>query len=164
MGARDVLVAYNVNIQCSTHQAAQIARTVRESGRGPGCRGRLKRVKADGWYVEEYGFAQVTMNLDDIRVTPLHVAFEEVKREAEAIGATVLGSELIGMVPLRVLVEAGNFYMTQDGVNFDTQREMIEHAVYRLGLAQIQPFDTDSRVLEYALGFSESQIFMSSTF
>ena len=100
-GARHFLIAYNVNLLATKEQAHRIALDLREQGRGPQQPGRLRAVKAVGWWVEEYGMAQVSMNLDDFKVTPPHVAFEEVVKEARALKLAVAGSEIVGLVRSR---------------------------------------------------------------
>ncbi len=169
IGARDFLVAYNVNLNTtSTRRANAIAFDVREAGRtvlgadGKPERdadgqtrtqpGTLKAVKGIGWFIEEYGIAQVSMNLTDINTTPLHVAFDEVCRAAQARGIRVTGSELVGLVPLKVLVDAGRHFLEQQqrstGVG---ERELVRIAVRSLGLDELAPFNPDQRVIEYLL-------------
>jgi glutamate formiminotransferase/formiminotetrahydrofolate cyclodeaminase len=172
IGARGYLVAYNVNLNTtSTRRANAVAFDVRESGRvkrrgnkltgkvvtGPDGQpvmvpGSLKAVKALGWYIPEYGIAQVSMNLTDLSVTPVHAAFDEVCRKAEARGLRVTGSELIGMVPLETLLEAGRYYLRKQrrstGVD---EAELIKIAVKSLGLNDVTPFRPEERVIEYRL-------------
>ncbi len=169
IGARDFLIAYNVNLNTtSTRRANAVAFDVREAGRHkldekwkkmydadgnpvivPGS---LKAVKAIGWYIEEYGIAQVSMNLTNIRTTPLHVAFDEVCRSAEARGLRVTGSELVGLVPRQCLLDAGRYFLEKQhrstGVS---ERELVKIAVRSLGLDELAPFDPDTRVIEYLL-------------
>jgi glutamate formiminotransferase/formiminotetrahydrofolate cyclodeaminase len=120
VGARDFLVAYNVNLNTtSTRRANAIAFDVREKGRTTKNEkgetvtipGTLKSVKAIGWYIEEYGIAQISMNLTNISVTPVHVAFEEVVKKADARGVRVTGSELVGLIPLKSMLDAGRYYL-----------------------------------------------------
>ncbi len=172
IGARGFLVAYNVNLNTtSTRRANAVAFDVRELGRpkrrgnkltgklvtGPGgapvmVPGSLKGVKAIGWYIPEYGIAQVSMNLTDLAVTPLHVAFDEVCRKAEARGLRVTGSELVGLVPLTAMLEAGRHYLRKQrrstGVD---EAELIKIAVKSLGLGEVAPFKPDERIIEYRL-------------
>jgi glutamate formiminotransferase/formiminotetrahydrofolate cyclodeaminase len=114
--------------------------------------GSLKAVKALGWYIPEYGIAQVSMNLTDLSVTPVHAAFDEVCRKAEARGLRVTGSELIGMVPRETLLEAGRFYLRKQrrstGVD---EAELIKIAVKSLGLNDVTPFRPEERIIEYRL-------------
>ena len=173
IGARDFLVAFNVNLNTtSTRRANAIAFDVREAGRpkrsgdaltGPietdaagnpaMIPGTLKAVKAIGWFIEEYGVAQVSMNLVDLAVTPLHVAFDEVCDKAAARGIRVTGSELVGLVPLRTMLEAGRHYLRRQqrstGVG---DAELIRIAIRSMGLDELAPFDPQERIIEYRLG------------
>jgi glutamate formiminotransferase / formiminotetrahydrofolate cyclodeaminase len=172
IGARDFLVAYNVNLNTtSVRRANSIAFDVREQGRvlrdgdpvtGPVRTGEdgeplrqpgaCKAVKAIGWYIEEYGIAQVSMNLTDINVTPLHIAFEASCRSAEARGMRVTGSELVGMVPLRVLLDAGRYFLRrQQRSTGVSEEELLRIAVRSLGLDDLAPFDPRQKVIEYKL-------------
>ncbi|MGH7562077.1 MAG: glutamate formimidoyltransferase [Gemmatimonadales bacterium] len=172
IGARDFLVAYNVNLNTtSTRRANAVAFDVRESGRpkregdpltGPSVTdaagqpvmipGTLRAVKAIGWYIEEYGIAQVSMNLTDLAVTPLHVAFEEVCESAERRGMRVTGSELVGLVPLRALLEAGRHFLRKQRRSLGvSERELVHIAVRSLGLSELAPFVPEERVIEYLL-------------
>jgi glutamate formiminotransferase / formiminotetrahydrofolate cyclodeaminase len=172
VGARDFLVAFNVNLNTtSTRRANAIAYDVREKGRpfrdgdpltglivldDNGKRvmipGSLKSVKAIGWYIEEYGFAQISMNLTDISVTPVHIAFDEVCRKAEARGVRVTGSEIVGLVPLRSLLDAGTYFLHKQqrsaGVS---DAELIRIAVRSMGLNEIHPFKPDEKIIEYIM-------------
>jgi glutamate formiminotransferase / formiminotetrahydrofolate cyclodeaminase len=169
IGARDFLVAYNVNLNTtSTRRANAIAFDVREAGRTQLDRagnpmhdaagnpvivpGTLKRVKAIGWFIAEYGVAQVSMNLTNIRVTPLHVAFDEVCRAAEARGIRVTGSELVGLVPLQCLLDAGRYFLEkQQRSTGVSERELVRIAIRSLGLNEVSPFIPEERVIEYLL-------------
>lgn len=172
IGARGYLVAYNVNLNTtSTRRANAVAFDVRESGRpkrkgnkltgkvvtGPDgspvmVPGSLKAVKALGWYIPEYGIAQVSMNLTDLSVTPVHAAFDEVCRKAEARGLRVTGSELIGMVPRETLLEAGRFYLRKQRRSTGVDDvELIKIAVKSLGLNDVTPFRPEERIIEYRL-------------
>ena len=150
VGARPVLLAYNVNLDTAdARQAHAIACDIREKGRlvrdGNGNEirqyGLLKAVKAIGWYIEEYGKAQVSMNLCDLAVTPLHVAFDTVCERAQARGCRVTGSELVGMAPLQTLLDAGKYFLEKQqhpaGV---TKEELIAAAVRAMGLDELAPF------------------------
>lgn len=160
IGARDFLVAYNVNLNTtSTRMANAIAFDVREAGRNVvenGVKvnkpGSLKSVKAIGWYIEEYGIAQISMNLTNINVTPVHVAFDEVCRKADARGIRVTGSELVGLVPLKALTDAGKYFLRKQkrstGVS---EKELIKIAVKSMGLDELSPFKPEERIIEYLL-------------
>ena len=184
IGARDFLVAYNVNLNTtSTRRANAVAFDVREVGRpkreGHPLTGKpatdaqgnpvmipgsLKAVKAIGWFIEEYGIAQVSMNLTDLAVTPLHVAFEEVSRRAEARGLRVTGSELVGLVPLKALVDAGRHFLTkQQRSTGISERELVHIAVRSLGLNELAPFEPGERIIEYRLRRPEDRRLVSLT-
>lgn len=158
-GARVFLIAYNVNLSTSNKDLAhEIALRIRESGRSikgenntsikvPGS---LKAVKAMGVLLERLNIAQVSINLTNFAVTPPHVAFEEVKREAQKLGLNVTGSEIVGLIPKAALLMAGTFYFDNktDGL---TEETIIQRAVDGLGLSQIDPFDPKRKIIEYML-------------
>lgn len=160
IGARDFLVAYNINLNTtSTRRANAIAFDVREAGRNVvenGIKinkpGSLKSVKAIGWFIEEYGIAQISMNLTNINVTPVHIAFDEVCKKADARGVRVTGSELVGLVPLKSLTDAGKYFLQKQkrstGVS---EKELIKIAVKSMGLDELGPFKPEERVIEYLL-------------
>jgi glutamate formiminotransferase/formiminotetrahydrofolate cyclodeaminase len=148
-GARDFLIAYNVNVLGTKEQAHRIALDVREAGRGAGQPGRLQAVRAIGWWVEEYGFAQVSINLEDYRRTPPHVAFEACVEEARALGLAVAGSELVGLIPLQALLMAADHYIKREGLFILDERQKLRLAVERLGLSSVSPFVPGKRIIEY---------------
>ena len=160
IGARDFLVAYNINLNTtSTRRANAIAFDVREAGRNvvenavkvnkPGS---LKSVKAIGWYIEEYGVAQISMNLTNINITPVHIAFDEVCRKAEARGIRVTGSELVGLVPLKAMLDAGRYFLRKQQRSTGVpERELIKIAVKSMGLDELFPFKPEERIIEYQL-------------
>lgn len=172
VGARDFLVAYNVNLNTtSTRRANAIAYDVRERGR-PKRKGHpltgeivldakgetvwtpgtLKSVKGIGWFIDEYGIAQVSLNLTNLAVTPLHAAFDEVCRSADARGVRVTGSELVGLVPLQAMLDAGrHFLRKQQRSTGVADRELIRIAVQTMGLSEVAPFDPEKKIVEYAL-------------
>jgi len=172
IGARDFLVAYNVNLNTtSTRRANAVAFDVREAGRpkreGHPLTGKvvtdasgqpvmqpgtLKAVKAIGWFIPEYGVAQVSMNLTDLRVTPLHVAFDEVCRVAEARGLRVTGSELVGLVPLAALLDAGRHFLRKQQRSLGvSEQELVRIAITSMGLDELAPFVPEQRIIEYRL-------------
>jgi glutamate formiminotransferase/formiminotetrahydrofolate cyclodeaminase len=172
IGARDFLVAYNVNLNTtSTRRANAVAFDVREAGRpqreGNALSGKamtddsgaplmlpgtLKAVKAIGWFIDEYGVAQVSMNLTDLGVTPVHAAFDEVERAARERGLRVTGSELVGLVPLKALVEAGRHYLRKQHRSLGVaERELVHIAVRTLGLGELGAFVPEERIIEYRL-------------
>jgi len=161
VGARDFLVAFNVNLNTtSTRRANAIAFDVREKGRTLknesgeiiNVPGTLKSIKAIGWYMEEYGIAQISMNLTNISVTPVHVAFDEVCRKAEARGIRVTGSELVGLIPLKAMLDAGRYFLAKQqrsaGVS---DEELIKIAVKSMGLNDIQHFKPEEKIIEYVM-------------
>ena len=172
IGAREFLVAYNVNLNTrSTRRANSVAFDVRENGRfktedgtpqgkkiiganGEPARvpGKLKHVKAIGWYVEEYGMAQVSMNLTNLEATPLHAAFDACVESAAERGLRVTGSEVVGMLPKKCLVEAGRHYLRkQKWSEGAAEEELIALAVRTLGLSELKPFDPKERIIEYKM-------------
>lgn len=172
IGARDFLVAYNINLNTkSTRIANRIAFDVREAGRvkregnpisgkivndanGEPVRipGTLKSVKAIGWYIEEYGMAQISMNLTNYKITSVHRAFDEVCSKAEERGVRVTGSELVGLVPLQPLLDAGKHYLSKQGRSIGVSNdELIEIAIQSLGLNQLGAFNPEERIIEYVL-------------
>ncbi|MDR0544477.1 MAG: glutamate formimidoyltransferase [Odoribacteraceae bacterium] len=170
IGARDFLVAYNVNLNTTSARLANaVAFDVRERGRAlvdpatgkkmldengktvmkPGT---LKAVKAIGWYIEEYGVAQISMNLTDISATPVHAAFDETCRKAAERGLRVTGSELVGLVPLRAMLDAGRYFLRKQQRSTGVpDSELIKIAVKSLGLDDLAPFNPRERVIEYLL-------------
>jgi glutamate formiminotransferase/formiminotetrahydrofolate cyclodeaminase len=172
IGARDFLVAYNVNLNTtSTRRANAIAFDVREAGRvkreGNPVTGKivndkegkpvmipgsLKSVKAIGWFIEEYGVAQISMNLTNINITPVHVAFDEVCNKANERGIRVTGSELVGLIPLKAMLDAGKYFLKKQkrstGVS---EKELIKIAVKSMGLDELGPFKPEERIIEYML-------------
>ncbi|MGB1032714.1 MAG: cyclodeaminase/cyclohydrolase family protein, partial [Flavobacteriales bacterium] len=178
IGARDFLVAYNINLNTtSTRRANAIAFDIREAGRlkksgnpltgknvldanGEPERipGSLKAVKGIGWYIEEYGIAQLSLNLTNINVTSVHVAFDEACAKAAKRGIRVTGSEIIGLVPKRVLIEAADYYLRKQERSLGiSDAEKIKIAVKSLGLDDLAPFDANKRVIEYMIGDGDQQ-------
>ena len=167
VGAREFLIAYNVNLNTRDRKLAnEIALTIRENGRlardkqgnvivdGAGNQlrtpGRLKAVRAIGWYIDQYRQAQVSINLINYKTTPLHVVFETVREEAEKAGLIVTGSELVGLMPLQPLLDAGKFYLRKQGKSAGApEHEIVEMAIRSLGLDQLAPFDAEKKVIDY---------------
>lgn len=148
-GARMFLIAYNVNLLATSNQAHRIALDLREAGRGETEPGKLKDVKGMGWFVDEYNMAQVTVNLNDYRVTPIHVLFEEVKKGAKALKIPVTGSEIVGIVPLESLLMAADYYIEKEGLFIYQEAQKVRLAIERLGLNSVAPFDPKKRIIEY---------------
>ena len=158
VGARNFLVAVNYNLNTtSTRRAMAVAFDVREKGRknpnGEGwIPGTLKGTKAIGWFIDEYGIAQVSMNITDIDATPLHVAFDEVCRCAAARGLRVTGAEIVGLVPKRVLIEAGKYYLTKQQRSLGiSEEEIVKIAVKSMSLDDLKPFNPKEKVIEYLM-------------
>lgn len=178
VGARDFLVAVNYNLNTtSTRRANAIAFDVREKGRPmregnpivgkiikdengkPVMKpGTLKACKAIGWFIEEYGIAQVSMNMTNLSITPLHVAFDEVCRAAEARGVRVTGAEIVGLVPKSALVDAGRHFLRKQNRSTGLpERELVRIAVESMGLGNLKPFNPDEKVVEYILEADEQK-------
>jgi glutamate formiminotransferase/formiminotetrahydrofolate cyclodeaminase len=169
VGAREFLLAYNVNLNTREKRLAnEIALNIREGGRlkrdasgqtvtdehGAPVRvpGTLRAVRAIGWYIEQYRQAQVSINLLDYTITPLHQVFETVREEAARLGMIVTGSELVGMTPLAPIVDAGRFYLKKQGRSSGApERELVDLAVRSLGLDQLGPFEPEKKIIEYAV-------------
>lgn len=172
IGARDFLVAYNVNLNSkSVRRANSIAFDIREAGRvkregdpitgkiikdenGEDVRipGSLKHVKAIGWYIKEYDVAQISINLTNFRETPLHLVFEETNKKAMERGLRVTGSELVGLVPLQCLLEAGKYFLAKQELSIGVSEEELVHiAVKSMGLDELAPFESKNKVIEYML-------------
>ncbi len=169
IGAREFLIAYNVNLNTRDRRLAhKIALNIRESGRSKKDKdgnilrdednnmiripGKLKATKAIGWYVKEYGAAQISINLINYNVTPPHIAFEEVKKEARDLGLRVTGSELVGLIPKEAMIEAGKYYLEKQGrAKSAPESEIIHYAVKSLGLDDITPFNPDDKIIEYRI-------------
>lgn len=176
IGARDFLVAYNVNLNTtSTRRANAIAFDVREAGRVKKENGKpvkdadgnnvvipgsLKYVKAIGWFIEEYGIAQISINLTNINKTPLHIAFDEVCKKADARGIRVTGSELVGLIPLKAILDAGKYFLVKQQRSVGvSEKELIKIAVKSMGLDELAPFNPQERIIEYMLANpSESKL------
>jgi glutamate formiminotransferase / formiminotetrahydrofolate cyclodeaminase len=172
VGARDFLVAYNINLNTtSTRRANAIAFDLREKGRpkreGNPITGKivkdekgnqimipgsLKSVKGIGWYIEEYGIAQVSLNLTNISITPVHIAFDEACRKAEERGVRVTGSELVGLIPLKAMLDAGKYFLKkQQRSTGVSDKELVKIAVKSLGLDDLYPFKPEEKIIEYVL-------------
>lgn len=168
IGARDFLVAYNVNLNTtSTRRANAIAFDIREAGRVKRVNGKvindengnpvsipgsLKCVKAIGWFIEEYGIAQISINLTNINITPVHIAFDETCRKAEARGIRVTGSELVGLIPLKAMTDAGKYFLRkQQRSTGVSEKELIRIAIKSMGLDELAPFNPEERIIEYML-------------
>ncbi len=165
LGVRDFLIAYNVNLNTKeVNIANEIARSIRESGRlirftdGATIRvpGKLRYVKAIGWFIEEYNKAQVSMNLTNIHQTGIHEAYLACKEAAESLGVQVTGSELIGLIPEKCLVEAGQYFLKEQGRSVADIKEIVQEAISKLGLAELTPFEPNKRIIEWIADFADS--------
>lgn len=161
VGARDFLIAVNFNLNTtSVSEANAIAFEVREKGRPVTVDGKtvmipgtLKGCKAIGWFIDEYGIAQVSMNITDINTTPLHIAFEEVRRAAQARGLQVTGTEIIGLVPKRTMLEAGLYFLERQHRPTDvSEQDIMQAAVISMGLDDLKPFNVKDKVVELLIG------------
>jgi glutamate formiminotransferase / formiminotetrahydrofolate cyclodeaminase len=172
VGARDFLVAYNINLNTtSTRRANSVAFDIREKGRvkreghpitgkiikdekgnpvySPGS---LKECKAIGWFIEEYGIAQISINLTNISVTPVHVAFEEARKKANERGLRVTGSEIVGLIPLKAMLDAGKYFLKQQNRSSGiAEEEIIKIATKSLGLDDLKPFKPEEKIIEYIM-------------
>jgi glutamate formiminotransferase/formiminotetrahydrofolate cyclodeaminase len=184
IGARDFLVAYNVNLNTtSTRRANSIAFDVREAGRvkreGDPITGKivtdssgnplsipgtLKAVKAIGWFIEEYGIAQISMNLTNIKITPVHIAFDEVCKKANERGIRVTGSEIVGLIPLKAMLDAGKYFLEkQQRSTGVSEKELIKIAVKSMGLDELSDFNPAERIIEYILEEKSSSRLINMT-
>ena len=183
IGARDFLIAYNINLNTtSSRRANAIAFDIRESGRvkregGPGSpilkdangeplrqAGSLKAVKGIGWYIEEYGIAQLSLNLTNIKTTPVHIAFDEACARAHDRGIRVTGSELVGLLPLRVLTEAADYFLKKQERSLGiSDAEKVKIAVKSLGLDDLALFDPSKRVIEYVIADANNSPLLDMT-
>jgi glutamate formiminotransferase/formiminotetrahydrofolate cyclodeaminase len=156
-GARDFLIAYNVNVLGTKEQAHRIALDIREQGRGPDQPGRLKAVRAIGWWVDEYDLAQVSINLEDFNKTPPHVAFEACAELARGLNLAVAGSELVGLIPLEAVLMAAEHYSKKENLFILDERQKIRLVVERLGLSSVQLFVPEKRIIEYMIPGGEEE-------
>ena len=180
IGARDFLVAYNVNLNTtSTRRANSVAFDLRENGRVKEVNGKkvldengvevrepglLKSVKAIGWYIEEYGIAQLSMNLTNIEVTPLHIAFDTAVERAHARGMRVTGSELVGLTPLKCFLDAGKYFLNKQKRSVGvSEQELIKIAVKSMGLDELAPFDPKKKIIEYVLQENQTKRLVGMT-
>jgi glutamate formiminotransferase/formiminotetrahydrofolate cyclodeaminase len=150
-GSRFFLIAYNVNILGTKEQAHRIALNIREQGRGDDEPGRLKAIKAIGWYVDEYNMAQVSINLDNYTITPPHVVFEECVKDAEEMNLAVCGSELVGLIPLKAMLIAAEYYIKKENLFILDEKQKIRLVIERLGLSSVSQFIPEKRIIEYMI-------------
>lgn len=180
IGARDFLIAYNINLNTtSTRRANAVAFDIREAGRVKmengkkvvdasgntvSIPGTLKAVKAIGWFIEEYGIAQISMNLTNITITPLHIAFDEACKKATERGLRVTGSELVGLIPLKSILDAGKYFLLKQNRSTGvSEKELIDIAVRSMGLNELSPFIPNERIIEYMLEDNQSKKLINKT-
>ncbi len=184
IGARDFLVAYNVNLNTtSTRRANAVAFDIREKGRPVRegnpitgkikkdengneiwIPGKLKACKAIGWFIEEYGIAQVSVNLTNISITPVHIAFEEACRSAQERGLRVTGSELVGLIPKKAMIDAGKYFLCKQNRSVGiSEEEIIRIAIKSLGLDDLKPFNPKEKIIEYLLTDPKDKKLISMT-
>jgi len=181
IGAREFLIAYNVNLNTrDTKIAKDIAFTIREKGRvkrdennkivrdenGTALRvaGRFKECKAVGWYMEDFGRAQISINMTNYNISPPHLIFDECCRLAEGRGVRVTGSELVGLIPLEALLQAGRYYLKKQGKTTGVpEEELIHLAVLSLGLGDLYPFENDKKIIEYQVASGGGLVDMKVT-
>ncbi|THB78395.1 MAG: glutamate formimidoyltransferase [Desulfobacteraceae bacterium] len=150
-GARFFLIAFNVNLLSTPNQAHRIALNLREAGRGDDDPGRFKDVKGMGWYVDEYNLAQVTVNLNNYKVTAPHTLFEAVKEEAGKLNVAVAGSEMVGLVPLEAVLMAAEYYIEKENLFILDEDQKVRLVIERMGLNSVAPFKPEEKIIEYII-------------
>lgn len=162
-GARFFLIAYNVNILGTKEQAHRIALNIREAGRGPDQPGLFKEVKAIGWWVDEYNMAQVSINLTNYKVTPPHIVFEEIKKQAQELRVGVAGSELVGLIPLEAILMAAEYYIQKEDLFILDEDQKVKLVIDRLGLNSITKFNPKKKIIEYMIEEEPNEPLAQST-
>ncbi|XP_036401954.1 formimidoyltransferase-cyclodeaminase [Megalops cyprinoides] len=148
-GARKFLIAYNVNLLSTKEQAHRIALDIREQGRGKDQPGLLKKVQGMGWYLEEANLAQVSTNILDFELTPVHTVYEEVCRDAKDLNLPVVGSQIVGLIPLKAMLDSADFYIQRDGLFVLEEEHKVRLVISKLGLDSLGPFVPKERIIEY---------------
>uniref|UniRef100_A0A8C9T0P4 Formimidoyltransferase-cyclodeaminase n=1 Tax=Scleropages formosus TaxID=113540 RepID=A0A8C9T0P4_SCLFO len=148
-GARKFLIAYNVNLLSTKEQAHRIALDIREQGRGKDKPGLLKKVQGMGWFLEEANLAQVSTNILDFELTPLHVVYEEICRDAKDLNLPVVGSQIVGLIPLKAMLDCADFYIKRDHLFVVEEEHKVRLVVSKLGLDSLGPFVPKERIIEY---------------
>jgi glutamate formiminotransferase/formiminotetrahydrofolate cyclodeaminase len=167
IGAREFLIAYNINLNTRDRKLAhEIALNIRERGRAKRDKegkiirdengkalkapGKFKEVKAVGWYIEDYGIAQISINFTNYKISPPHIVFDEVRKEAEKLGLRATGCELVGLIPKEAMLMSGRYYLEKQGKSTGIpEEELIRTAVLSLGLNDVSPFDPEKKIIEY---------------
>ncbi|XP_054712978.1 formimidoyltransferase-cyclodeaminase-like [Uloborus diversus] len=162
-GARKFLIAYNVNVLGTKEQAHRIALDIREQGRNKDEPGKLKKCQAIGWWLDEANIAQVSINLTDHDVTPIHTAYEEVCKGAKDLKLAVTGSQIVGVVPLKAMLQAAEFYVHKENLFVLEEDQKLHLAIHRLGLNSLGPFNPKERIIEYMLPDSDVNSLTSKT-
>ncbi|XP_058510758.1 formimidoyltransferase-cyclodeaminase isoform X1 [Solea solea] len=155
-GARKFLIAYNVNLIATKEQAHRIALDIREQGRGRGQPGRLEKVQGLGWFLDESNLAQVSTNILDYERTPVHAVYQEICREAEELNLPVVGSQIVGLVPLRALLDCADFYIHKDQLFVLEEEHKVRLVISKLGLDSLSPFNPRERIIEYMVSSQDS--------
>uniref|UniRef100_A0A3P8SL62 Formimidoyltransferase-cyclodeaminase n=1 Tax=Amphiprion percula TaxID=161767 RepID=A0A3P8SL62_AMPPE len=148
-GARKFLIAYNVNLISTKEQAHRIALDIREQGRGKDQPGLLQKVQGMGWFLDEANLAQVSTNILDFEVTPLHSVYEEICRDAEDLKLPVVGSQIVGLIPLKALLDSADFYIQRDQLFVLEEEHKVRLVISKLGLDSLGPFNPRERIIEY---------------
>ncbi|KAK3587974.1 hypothetical protein CHS0354_014491 [Potamilus streckersoni] len=148
VGSRKYIIAYNVNVLSTKEQAHRIALNVREQGRGDGEPGRLKHIQAIGWYLEEANMAQVSVNITDVDQTPIYRVYEEIVKDAEKLNLAVVGSQIVGLVPLKAMLEVAQYYMDKENLFILEEDQKLRLVINRLGLNALGPFSPKERIIE----------------
>ncbi|XP_039979193.1 formimidoyltransferase-cyclodeaminase isoform X1 [Xiphias gladius] len=154
-GARKFLVAYNVNLIATKEQAHRIALDIREQGRGKDQPGLLKKVQGMGWYLDEANVAQVSTNILDYELTPLHAVYREICRDAEDLNLPVVGSQIVGLIPLKALLDSADFYIDRDRLFVMEEEHKVRLVISKLGLDSLGPFNPKERIIEYMVRSQE---------
>uniref|UniRef100_A0A3Q2ZYA9 Formimidoyltransferase-cyclodeaminase n=1 Tax=Kryptolebias marmoratus TaxID=37003 RepID=A0A3Q2ZYA9_KRYMA len=156
-GSRKFLIAYNVNLISTKEQAHRIALDIREQGRGKDQPGLLKKVQGMGWYLEESNLAQVSTNILDFELTPLHTVYEEICRDAEELKLPVVGSQIVGLIPLKALLDSADFYIRRDQLFIVEEEHKVRLVISKLGLDSLGPFKPKERIIEYMVRSQEGE-------
>ncbi|XP_077959632.1 formimidoyltransferase-cyclodeaminase isoform X2 [Gasterosteus aculeatus] len=162
-GARKFLVAFNVNLIATKEQAHRIALDLREQGRGKDQPGLLQKVQAMGWYLDEANIAQVSTNILDYELTPLHTVHQEVCRVAEELKLPVVGSQIVGLIPLKAMLDSADFYIQRDGLFIVEEEHKVRLVISKLGLDSLGPFNPKERIIEYMVMSPEVRPLVSSS-
>ncbi|XP_007228994.2 formimidoyltransferase-cyclodeaminase [Astyanax mexicanus] len=156
-GARKFLIAYNVNLLSTKEQAHRIALDVREQGRGKDQPGTLKKVQGMGWYLEESNLAQVSTNILDFELTPLHKVYEEICKDAKELNLPVVGSQIVGLIPLKAMLDCADFYIQKDKLFVVEEEHKVRLVISKLGLDSLGPFVPKERIIEYMVEANQDE-------